>query len=511
MNKRRRHPIVLVVMDGWGLSKIKEGNAVELAQTPNYHFLLGRYPSTQLGASGPAVGLPEGQMGNSEVGHLNLGAGRVVYQDITRIGEAIESGELPANPVVRQAFAVAKNTSVHLLGLVSDGGVHSHIRHLFALLEAAKSAGVTRAYVHMFTDGRDTSPTSGIEFARALRERMERLGLGKIATVSGRYYAMDRDNRWDRTERAYRAIVEGKGISASSAKETIQHSYDQGVTDEFLVPAVIMEQGKPVAPMRPEDAVIFFNFRADRARQLTRALTQPDFTAFARAATYPNYATMTEYDKTFHLPMAFRPIILDRTLVKVLTEHGLKNLRMAETEKYAHVTYFFNGGEEELFPGERRVLIPSPKVATYDLKPDMSAFAVTDRLLAELDAGQDDCVILNFANADMVGHTGKIPAACKAVEAVDECLGRIYPKVQDLGGVMMVTADHGNAEQMIDPVTGGVHTAHTTNPVPFILVDDNFCGRLRSGGALRDVAPTLLHYFGLEKPLEMTGVSLLAG
>jgi 2,3-bisphosphoglycerate-independent phosphoglycerate mutase len=507
--KKRRRPVILVVMDGWGLSKIKEGNAVELAETANYHSLLAHYPSTQLGASGPAVGLPEGQMGNSEVGHLNLGAGRVVCQDITRIDRAIDSSELSANAAIVQILSTAKNSSLHLLGLVSDGGVHSHIRHLFALLETAKSAGVTRAYVHMFTDGRDASPTSGIGFARQLQERIEKLELGQIATVSGRYYAMDRDHRWDRTEKAYRAIVDGKGVSASSAEEAIQHSYDQGVTDEFLVPTVILRENQPVAALRPEDAIIFFNFRADRARQLTRALTQPDFDGFSRRCTFPHYVTMTEYDQTFRLPTAFVPIILDRTLVKVFADHQLTNLRMAETEKYAHVTYFFNGGEEKLFPGERRILIPSPKVATYDLQPDMSAFAVTDRLLAELDTGQDDCVILNFANADMVGHTGVIPAACRAVEAVDECLGRIYRKSQEMGGVMLVTADHGNAEQMIDPVTGGVHTAHTTNPVPFILVDDNYRGKLRPGGALRDVAPTLLQYFEIEKPGEMTGVSLL--
>ncbi|MBI4456120.1 MAG: 2,3-bisphosphoglycerate-independent phosphoglycerate mutase [Acidobacteria bacterium] len=509
--KKGRRPLILVVMDGWGISKIREGNAVELAQTPNYSFLLERYPATQLGASGPAVGLPEGQMGNSEVGHLNLGAGRVVDQDITRIDRAIDRCELSSNPVIVQAMSVAKNRSLHLLGLVSDGGVHSHIRHLFALLEIAKSAGVSRAYVHMFTDGRDTSPASGVTFARALGERMEKLRLGKIASVSGRYYAMDRDNRWDRTEKTYRAIAHGEGRFASSAEETILRSYREGVTDEFLVPAVVMEQGKPVAVLQSQDQMIFFNFRADRARQLTRALTQPDFTLFPRSCTYPHYVTMTEYDRTFRLPKAFKPIILDRILVKVLAEHRLKNLRIAETEKYAHVTYFFNGGEEQLFPGERRILVPSPKVATYDLKPEMSAFEVTDRLLVELESKQDDCIILNFANADMVGHTGVISAACRAVEAVDECIGRVYRKIRDLGGIMMVTADHGNAEQMIDPITGGVHTAHTTNPVPFILADEDFCGGLREGGALKDVAPTMLRYLNLEKPNEMTGYSLLPG
>jgi 2,3-bisphosphoglycerate-independent phosphoglycerate mutase len=500
---------MLLVMDGWGLSKEKEGNAIALANTPNYSFLMERYPWTQLGASGPSVGLPEGQMGNSEVGHLNLGAGRVVYQDISRIDRAIDSGQFAANPVIVQVMSAARKSSLHLLGLVSDGGVHSHIRHLFALLETAKDAGVTRAYIHMFTDGRDTSPTSGVTFARSLQKRIEKLGVGAIASVSGRYYAMDRDNRWERTEKAFRAIVDGVGIPASSADEAIRHSYDQGITDEFLVPSVMLRDDKPLAPIQAEDAIIFFNFRADRARQLTRALTMPDFTSFARAACYPTCTTMTEYDRTFHQPVAFTSILLDRILAKVLAQQELKNLRIAETEKYAHVTYFFNGGEEQPFPGERRVLVPSPKVATYDLKPEMSAFEMTDRLLAELETREDDCIIMNFANADMVGHTGDIRAARRAVETVDTCLGTIYRKVRDKGGIMMVTADHGNAEQMIDPVTGGVHTAHTTNPVPFILVDDDFRGRLRSGCALRDVSPTVLHYFGLEKPAEMTGASLL--
>jgi 2,3-bisphosphoglycerate-independent phosphoglycerate mutase len=507
--KKDQRLLVLIVMDGWGLSAVREGNAVETAATPNYHYLKERYASTQLGAAGPSVGLPPGQMGNSEVGHLNLGSGRVVYQDITRIDRTIEEGELSSNPAISNLFSAASRSSLHFLGLVSDGGVHSHIRHLLALLEAAKAAGNKRVYVHMFSDGRDTSPTSGVNFARTLQQHMRSIGVGKIASISGRYYAMDRDNRWERTEKAYRAIVDGTGVPAAGAEERILQSYAEGLTDEFIVPSVIMEANRPVATLQPQDGVFFFNFRADRARQLTRALTQEDFNGFPRRAIFPNYVTMTEYDKTFRLPAAFVSIMLDRTLVKILAERNLKNLRIAETEKYAHVTYFFNGGEEQLFPGERRVLIPSPKVATYDLKPEMSAFEMTDRLLAELDQAQDDCVIMNFANADMVGHTGVLEAARRAVASVDECIGRIYRKVQDLGGVLMVTADHGNAEQMIDPATGGVHTAHTTNPVPFVLADDEFSGRLRSGGALRDVAPTILEYFDIEKPNEMTGHSLL--
>lgn len=483
-----------------------------LAQLPTFETLCASYPWTSIAASGPRVGLPEGQMGNSEVGHLNLGAGRMVCQDITKIDCAIESGEFFQNRQILEILERARQGALHLLGLLSDGGVHSHLRHLFALLRFAKKQGVERVFVHAFSDGRDTYPQGGIEYLRQLEEEMGRLGVGQIATVSGRYYAMDRDNRWERTEKAYRAIVEGKSAkSFTSAVAGIEASYHEGVSDEFVAPfTIVNSHGEPVGKLQPEQAAVFYNFRADRARQLTRALTREDFERFPRSrGPVRSFLTLTQYDRTFTLPIAFSPQRLDHILVKVFAEHRLRNLRLAETEKYAHVTYFFNGGEEEIFPGETRVLIPSPQVATYDLKPEMSAFEITDRLLHELDEGFFDTVILNFANADMVGHTGVLEAAVRAVETVDTCLGRIHQKVLQAGGLMIVTADHGNAEQMIDPETGNIHTAHTTNPVPFVLVDDHYKGRLRPGGALEDVAPTLLDYLEIEKPPEMTGHSLL--
>lgn len=503
--------LLLAILDGWGLSERREGNAIALARTRTMEGLLSRYAWTSLVASGLRVGLPEGQMGNSEVGHLNLGAGRVVYQDITRIDKVIESGEFFQNEVLQKGMETARHNALHLLGLVSDGGVHSHTRHLYALLRFARENGVKRIYVHAFSDGRDTYRQGGLTYLKELQDEMKRLGVGEIASVSGRYYAMDRDNRWDRTEKACRAIVEGKSDQCwADPLQGIRESYDQGVYDEFIVPfAVVDSDGQPAGRIEKDDAVIFFNFRADRARQLTRALTQPDFDGFPTVLPpLRHYVTMTEYDGNFDLPVAFPPFYLEKILVKLFTHHGIPNLRLAETEKYAHVTYFFNGGEEKPFPGEERVLIPSPKVATYDLKPEMSAFEITDRLLHELDRGAFRAVVLNFANADMVGHTGSVPAAVKAVEAVDACLARIHEKVLDIGGIMLVTADHGNAEQMIDPETGNVHTAHTTNPVPCILVDPHYSGKLRPGGTLEDVAPTLLDYLGIDKPQEMTGNSL---
>ncbi len=481
------------------------------ARIPTMDGFFSRYAWTQLEASGPRVGLPEGQMGNSEVGHLNIGAGRVVYQDITRIDRSIESGDFFNNQTLSQAMRAGRDRALHLLGLVSDGGVHSHTRHVSALLRLAKKEGVRKVFVHAFTDGRDTYRQGGLDYLKELLKEMGAIGVGQIASVSGRYYAMDRDNRWGRTETAYRAIVDGRSEKACrDPLEGVRASYEEEVYDEFIRPFVVVdESGNPIGRLQPGDSVIFFNFRADRARQLTRALTRKDFSQFPRAGTVERYLTMTRYDRTFDLPMAFPPVRLERIMVKLLTEHGISNLRLAETEKYAHVTYFFNGGEEQLFPCEERVLIPSPKVATYDLKPEMSAFEITDRLIHELERGSFKTVVLNFANADMVGHTGVLEAGVKAVETIDSCLARIHRKLQSVGGVMAVTADHGNAEQMIDPATGQIHTAHTSNPVPFIVVDDNYKGKLRSGGALEDVAPTLLQYLEVEKPSEMTGNSLL--
>ena len=505
--------LVLSIMDGWGISDIREGNAIAQAALPTLDRFYSRYPWTTLEASGTRVGLPDNQMGNSEVGHINLGAGRVVRQFITRIGDAIQSGEFFKIEEIRRVLETARRSKLHLMGLVSDGGVHSHLDHLVALLRFARTEGVQEVFIHAFTDGRDTSPKGGLGFLRRVQEEAGRIGVGQIASVSGRYFAMDRDNRWPRTEKAYRAIVEGD--SPRRHKDPlagIEASYLEGVTDEFLVPfAVVDGSGHPAGRLEEDHAVIFFNFRADRARQLTRALADEEFPHFARSGRPVRcLLTMTEYDRTFGFPMAFPPRPLDRTLAKVFGAHDVPNLRIAETEKYAHVTYFFNCGEEQPFPQEKRILVPSPQVATYDLKPEMSAFEITDRLLEEIRRDTCRIVILNFANADMVGHTGVMPAAIKAVETVDTCLGEIQASVREKGGIMMVTADHGNAEEMIDPRTGEIHTAHTTNPVPFILVDDRCQTALRSGGALEDVAPTMLHYLGVERPSEMTGRSLLS-
>lgn len=510
---RAKPPVlVLAVLDGWGLSDLKVGNAMAQAQLPTFEELYSRYPWVSLEASGTRVGLPAGQMGNSEVGHLNIGAGRKVYQDITRIDDSIESGEFFTDQEIRRLLEVARGNALHLIGLVSDGGVHSQLRHLLALLRFAKQEGIEEVYIHAFSDGRDTAPKGGALYLKQLQEELKRIGVGRIASVSGRYYSMDRDNRWQRTEQAYRAIVEGTTEKRFlDPLEGVRSSYAENVTDEFIVPFTLVdEEGKPLGLLEEEHAVIFFNFRADRARQLTGALVLPEFEHFPRPRNpVRHFLTMTEYDHTLSWPFAFPPIRLERILAKLFTEHNICNLRLAESEKSAHVTYFFNGGQEECNPGEERSLIPSPKVATYDLKPEMSAFEITDRLLHEIDLASYQVVILNFANADMVGHTGVLEAAVKAVEVVDTCTGRISQKLQKIGGVMMVTADHGNAEQMIDPKTGQVHTAHTTNPVPFILVDDHFGMKLRRGGALEDIAPTILQYLEIEKPPEMTGNSLL--
>jgi 2,3-bisphosphoglycerate-independent phosphoglycerate mutase len=507
-------PLLLMILDGWGYSPEKEGNAIQNAKTPRILDLMNRYPQTLLNASGNYVGLPEGQMGNSEVGHLNIGAGRVVYQELTRIFKAIDDGELEKNRVLLEAMQRLKGTgkALHLIGLLSDGGVHSHIRHLFALLDMAVKVGVESVYVHPLLDGRDVLPQSAKGFICELEKKLQEIGIGKIATVGGRYYTMDRDKRWDRVEKAYRVFAQADGPFAASALAAIERSYDNKIVDEFVVPTVIVDdQGKPLATLQDDDSVIFFNFRADRAREITRAFTEENFAGFARPnRPHLHYVCLTEYDATFDCPVAFPPQNLENTLGKVLAGQGLKQLRIAETEKYAHVTFFFNGGIEEADKGEERLLIPSPEVATYNLQPEMSAYGITDALLPKLQENQYDVIVLNYANADMVGHTGFYDAAVKAVETVDQCLGRVVDQVLGLQGTVLITADHGNAEVMIDKETHSPFTAHTTNQVPFILVNDHYTGRtLREGGALCDIAPTVLDILGLKIPQEMTGKTLI--
>ena len=509
---RRSKPIVLTVLDGWGYREERENNAIALARTPNYDELLRKFPHTLIHTSGPYVGLPPGQMGNSEVGHLNIGAGRIVHMDITRIDLMIENGEFFKNELLLRAMQRGRERQLHLIGLVSDGGVHSHINHLIALLRMAQQNRVERLFLQAIMDGRDTPPTAGVDYLRRVEQKMRECGTGQIATVMGRYYAMDRDNRWPRIEKAYRAMVHGEGTKASNPIEGIQRSYEQGVTDEFVVPMVITDKaGNPRGQIRDEDAVIFFNFRADRARQMTRSLAEPGFDRFTDPKRPKNlfYVTMTQYDKTFTwVPYLLAQEKVENILANVFGSLSFRNLRVAETEKYAHVTYCFNGGVEKPFPGEERILVPSPKVATYDLQPEMSAAGVTEAVVKAIEKGDFDAIIMNFANADMVGHSGKLEAAIKAVEAVDAGLGQIYRTLARKGGAWVVTADHGNAELMVDPVTGGPHTAHTTNPVPFICVTDNAALRLRSGGSLRDVTPTLLGILGIPQPKEMTGRDL---
>jgi len=508
--------VLLAILDGWGEGEPSPTNAVHVAATPNMDRWRKQYPFTTLLAHNGAVGLPEGQMGNSEVGHLNIGAGRVVYQDFTRINLAIEQGDFFDNPVLVETMTAVRRSGggLHLLGLVSDGGVHSHIDHLAALLRMAAQAGIERVYVHAFLDGRDTPPESGAGYLRRLEDIIAETGVGRIVMVSGRYYAMDRDKRWERVQLAWEAMVDGRGPTATDPVAAVEEAYRRGETDEFVVPTVIVDaQGRPLATIDDGDCIIFYNFRADRARQLTRAFTEEGFDEFAmaRRPQLARFVTFTEYEKDFDLPVAFPPLSLERILGEEVSRAGLSQLRIAETEKYAHVTYFFNGGREEPFAGEDRVLIPSPKeVATYDQKPEMSAFAVTDALLEKLAADQYDFIVLNFANGDMVGHSGKLEAAVKACEAVDQCLGRIVEAVQAKGGVVCITADHGNAEIMTDPETGEPYTAHSLNPVPFILVHDALADRrLRSGGALKDIAPTILHLLGLPVPDEMEGDNLI--
>jgi 2,3-bisphosphoglycerate-independent phosphoglycerate mutase len=503
--------VALIILDGWGLRDERAGNAVALAATPTMDRLLGRFRHTRLQASGEAVGLPAGQMGNSEVGHLTLGAGRVVYQDLVRIGRAVADGTFFANPALAQAMDAvrAEGRALHLMGLLSDGGVHSHQEHLYALLRMAKARGLRAVFVHALTDGRDTPPRSAAEYLRGLLAVMGREGIGRLATVIGRYYAMDRDHRWPRTEQAWRAMARGEGRAAADPVAAVEASYAADVTDEFLEPIVVAEGGRPVGRLADGDALICFNFRADRVRQILEAIAAKTFDGFPRPAVpVVRLVCLTEYKEEWEYPVAFPPERLASTLGRVFEAHGIANLRIAETEKYPHVTYFLNGGEETPFGGEQRLLVPSPSVPTYDRKPEMSAYEVAERAARALRSRAFQAMILNFANPDMVGHTGSLPAAIAAVEAVDTCLGTVLRAVQDVGGVALVLADHGNAEVMIDPATGGPHTAHTTNPVPCLLVDPAFDGRLREGGALADVAPTLLGLLGLPAPAEMTGRDL---
>jgi 2,3-bisphosphoglycerate-independent phosphoglycerate mutase len=503
-------PVVLLVLDGFGVRAESADNAWALGRTPNFDAWSARYPHTTLAASELRVGLPDGQMGNSEVGHLNLGAGRVVYMESTRITLAVRRGTLAQNAVITAAVDRVKDRgALHLMGLVSDGGVHSYQEHLEGLVRFARERGVPRVFVHAFLDGRDTPPSSAAGYLEKLQAFLGEAGAGRIATVSGRYYAMDRDKRWDRVEKAWRALVLGEGLPAADPVAAVRASYEKGVTDEFVVPVVVRDGGYPVARLEDGDSAIFFNFRADRARQLTAALTQDGFEGFARP-TMPrlHLVCMTEYDAKFGLPVAFPPEPLKNIMADVMAAASIPNLRIAETEKYAHVTYFFNGGVEKPWPGEERILIPSAKVATYDLKPEMSAFEVTGALLDQLANGRHRVVVCNFANPDMVGHTGVLPAAVRAVEVVDECVSRIVDEVLKRKGAVVITADHGNCELMRDARTGQPHTAHTLNPVPLFLIHEGAQSPLREGGALEDVAPTLLGLLGLPKPEEMTGRDL---
>jgi 2,3-bisphosphoglycerate-independent phosphoglycerate mutase len=503
---QQKRPLALVILDGWGYSTIKEANAIELARTPFYDEIREQYPQTLLETSGPRVGLPVGVMGNSEVGHLSIGSGRIIRMDVSRIDHAIETGAFFANETLVAAMDAAKNGALHLMGLLSDGQVHSHNQHLYALLRMAKQRGLERVFVHCFLDGRDTPPASGAGFVAELQKQMEAIGCGRVASVCGRYYAMDRDTNWTRTERAYNLLVKGKGAPASDPVAAIRESYERGMTDEFIEPIAIA----PAATLADGDSVIFYNFRPDRARQITRALMIEGFNGFdITGRPRLSFACMTQYDATFGLPVAFAKQTHRNTLVQLFAAQGVRNFRCAETEKYAHVTYFFNGGVEAEYACESRLLVPSPKVPTYDLLPEMSAFKVTDKVLRSLDEGQEDVYIINFANCDMVGHTGKLDKSIEAVQYVDTCLGWLTKALRARGGACLITADHGNCEQMIDYATGQPHTAHTTNPVPLHLVGEDYRGlKLRPGGALEDLAPTMLAMLGMKQPEEMTGQDL---
>ncbi len=510
-----KKPVVLMVLDGYGLSDKTEGNAIALANTPVMDKLMKECPFVQGAASGLAVGLPDGQMGNSEVGHMNIGAGRIIYQDLTRITKAINDGDFFKNEVLLQAMDNCKknDSALHLWGLLSDGGVHSHIEHLYGLLEMAKKNGLQNVYVHAFLDGRDTPPASGKSYIEQLQNKMDEIGVGKIASLSGRYYAMDRDNNWDRVEKAYDALTAGEGVQAENAVKAMEDSYAKDVTDEFVLPTVITENGAPVATVKANDSVIFFNFRPDRAREMTRAFCDDKFTGFERKTGFLplTFVCFKDYDETIpNKLVAFQKEDIKNTFGEYIAKCGKKQLRLAETEKYAHVTFFFNGGVEEPNVDEARLLVNSPKdVATYDLKPEMSAPEVGMDLVEAIKSDKYDVIVINFANPDMVGHTGVIPAAVKAVERVDSLVGDAVNAVKEVGGVLFICADHGNAEKMIDYETGKPHTAHTTNPVPFILVNADASMKLREGGCLADIAPTLLELMGLEQPAEMTGKSLI--
>lgn len=509
-----KKPVVLMVLDGYGLNDRTEGNAIAMANTPVMDKLMKECPFQKGYASGLAVGLPDGQMGNSEVGHMNIGAGRIIYQDLTRITKDIEDGTFFKNEELLEAMENCKknDSDLHLFGLLSDGGVHSHLSHVYGLLEMAKQQGVSKVYVHAFLDGRDTPPASAKGFVETLENKMAEIGVGKVASLSGRYYAMDRDNNWDRVEKAYDSLVTGDGIKAESATQALQESYDNGKTDEFVEPTVICKDGQPLSLVKANDSVIFFNFRPDRAREITHAFRDAEFDGFAREKKLDLvYVCFTDYDETITDKLvAFKKEGITNTLGQYLADHGKTQVRIAETEKYAHVTFFFNGGVEEPNQGEDRVLVPSPKdVATYDLKPQMSAYEVCDKLVNAIKSDKYDVIIINFANPDMVGHTGVESAAIKAIEVVDECVGRAVEALKEVDGVMFICADHGNAEQLVDYETGEPWTAHTTNPVPFILVNADPSYKLREGGALCDIAPTLLELMGMEQPKEMTGKSLL--
>lgn len=508
-------PVLLIILDGWGVGEKTDNNAIYLADTPNLDEWQSNYPCTTLLAHNGAVGLPEGQMGNSEVGHLNIGAGRVVYQDFTRINRAVETGELASNKTLLSLIDTLKESgkAIHFLGLLSDGGVHSHINHLIAMVKIAASKGFKKVYIHCFMDGRDTPPKSGAGYIDHLQKELQAIGVGKIATISGRYYAMDRDKRWDRVEKAWQTIVDSEGVQEESPEAAMENAYRNGHTDEFIPPVTVCENGRPIAKVADGDAILFFNFRADRARQLTHAFTDSEFKEFPRKKkpVLSSFATCTWYEKSFTLPVLFPPQELHRILGEEISRNGLKQLRIAETEKYAHVTYFFNGGREAVFEGEARIMVESPRdVATYDLKPEMSAEKVTEALINRLENDPFDLIVLNYANGDMVGHTGVLPAVIKACETVDKCLGRLVPFFIEQGGRVIITADHGNADITFDPTTNGPHTAHTLNPVPFMLISpEHKFAKLRSGGALKDISPTILNLLGLEVPSEMEGINLI--